>query len=181
MPQPHFSPRRPGARAEVVEQTANGFSLQEHVTIAASPDKIYAELIQPAHWWSSSHTFSGDAKNMTFDAHAGGCWCETLKDGGSVLHMTVVNVVPGKLLRMRGALGPFQSTGMDGAMNIVLTPKERAPRSRSSTISAAMSWGGYTALPGSADGVLGLQIYRLKQLIETGSADTPRAPRGEKP
>ena len=38
------------ARAEVVEQTANGFSLQEHVTIAAAPDKIYAELIHPAHW-----------------------------------------------------------------------------------------------------------------------------------
>ena len=37
-------------RAEVVEQTANGFSLQEHVTIAAAPDKIYAELIHPAHW-----------------------------------------------------------------------------------------------------------------------------------
>ena len=167
-------------RAEVVEQTANGFSLQEHVTIAAAPDKVYAELIQPAHWWSSSHTFSGDAKNMTFDARAGGCWCETLKDGGSVLHMSVINVVPGKLLRMRGALGPFQSTGMDGAMNIVLTAKGKSTEVALVYNLGGYVWGGYQALPASADGVLGLQIYRLKQLIETGSADTPR-PAGEKP
>jgi uncharacterized protein YndB with AHSA1/START domain len=169
-----------GARAEVVEQTANGFSLQEHVTIAAAPDKIYAELIQPAHWWSGSHTFSGDAKNMTLDARAGGCWCETLKGGGSVLHMTVVNVVPGRLLRMRGALGPFQSTGMDGALNIVLTPKGKTTEVAFVYNLGGYVWGGYQALPGSADGVLGLQVYRLKQLIETGSADTPR-PAGEKP
>jgi uncharacterized protein YndB with AHSA1/START domain len=169
-----------GAWAEVVEQTANGFSLQEHVTIAAAPDKIYAELIQPAHWWSSSHTLSGDARNMMLDAHAGGCWCETLKDGGSVLHMTVVNVVPGKLLRLRGALGPFQSTGMDGTMNIVLTPKGKATDVALVYNLGGYVWGGYQALPAAADGVLGLQIYRLKQLIETGSADTPR-PAGEKP
>ncbi len=169
-----------GAHAEVVDQTANGFSLQEHVTIAASPDKVYAELIQPARWWSSAHTFSGDAKNMTLDARAGGCWCETLKDGGSVLHMTVVNVVPGKLLRMRGALGPFQSTGMDGAMNIVLTPKGKSTEVALVYNLGGYVWGGYQALPSSADGVLGLQIYRLKQRIETGSPDTPR-PAGEKP
>jgi uncharacterized protein YndB with AHSA1/START domain len=169
-----------GARAEVVEQTANGFSLQEHVTIAAAPDKVYAELIQPAHWWSSSHSFSGDAKNMTLDARAGGCWCETLKDGGSALHMTVINAVPGKLLRMRGALGPFQSTGMDGAMNIVLTLKGKTTEVALVYNLGGYVLGGYGAVPQSADGVLGLQIYRLKQLIETGSADTPR-PAGEKP
>jgi uncharacterized protein YndB with AHSA1/START domain len=167
------------ARAEVVDQQPNGFSLQEHETIAATPEKIWAELIQPAHWWSSAHTFSGDAKNMTFEARAGGCWCEALKDGGSVLHMTVVQVRPGVLLRLRGALGPFQSTGMDGAMNIVLTPK-----GKTTDVVIVYNLGGYVldgyqALPKAGDGVLNLQLFRLKQLIETGSADTPR-PSGDK-
>ena len=164
------------ARAEVVDQQANGFSLQEHETIAAAPDKIWAELVQPAHWWSSAHTISGDAKNMTLDLRAGGCWCETLKDGGSALHMTVVQVRPNVLLRLRGALGPFQSTGMDGAMNFVLTPKGKSTEVALVYNLGGYVWGGYQALPGSADGVLKLQLFRLKQLIETGSADTPRPP-----
>ncbi len=164
------------AHAEVVDQQANGFSIQEHEQIAATPDKIYAALIEPSKWWSSAHTFSGDAKNMTLDARAGGCWCEALpKSGGSVLHMTVVNAVPGMLLRLRGALGPFQSTGMDGAMNIVLTPKKDGTTQVDLVYNlGGYIWGGYQALPKTADGVLGLQLFRLKQLIETGSPDTPR-------
>ncbi len=167
------------ARAEVVDQQANGFSLQEHETIAAAPDKIWAELIQPAHWWSSAHTLSGDAKNMTLEVRAGGCWCETLKGGGSALHMTVVQVRPDLLLRLRGALGPFQSTGMDGAMNIVLTPQGKSTKVDLVYNLGGYVWGGYQALPSTADGVLKLQLFRLKQLIETGSADTPR-PSGDK-
>ncbi|MBV8976695.1 MAG: ATPase [Alphaproteobacteria bacterium] len=171
------------SRAAVVDQQPNGFSLQEHETIAAAPDKVWAELIQPAHWWNKAHTFSGDSKNLTLEAKAGGCWCETLADGGSVLHMTVVYAAPGKLLRLRGALGPFQSTGMDGAMNVVLEPGDKEKKTTKLTVVYNLGgyvWGGYQALPASADGVLNLQFYRLKQLIETGSPDTPR-PAGEKP
>jgi uncharacterized protein YndB with AHSA1/START domain len=167
-------------RADVAEQTANGFSIETKEQIAAPPDKVYATLIDPARWWNSAHTFSGNAANMTFDARAGGCWCETLKSGGSVQHMTVVYADPGKLLRLRGALGPFQSTGMDGAMNIVLVPKAGGTQLIVVYNLGGFVAGGYGALPKSADGVLNLQFYRLKQLIETGSADTPR-PKGEQP
>ncbi len=170
------------AHAEVVDQRATGFSLQEKEQIAATPDKVYAALIQPSKWWSSAHTFSGDAKNMTLDARAGGCWCESLpKNGGSALHMTVVNVDPGKLLRLRGALGPFQSTGMDGAMNFVLTPNKQGTQIELVYNIGGYVWGDFQALPKSADGVLGLQLFRLKQLIETGSAGTPRPAEEKKP
>jgi uncharacterized protein YndB with AHSA1/START domain len=166
--------------AEVVDQQANGFSLQQRLTINAPPDKVYAALIDPSKWWDSAHTYSGDAKNMTFDARAGGCWCETLKSGGSVQHMTVIFADPGKLLRLHGAIGPFQSTGMDGTMNIVFEPKGAATNLIVAYNLGGYVWGGYQQLPKSADGVLGLQFYRLKQFIETGSASTPR-PKGEQP
>jgi uncharacterized protein YndB with AHSA1/START domain len=165
------------AHGEVVDQQPNGFSLQEKEQIAAPPDKVYAALIDIGHWWSSAHSFSGDARNMTLDARGGGCWCETIpKTGGSVLHMTVVYADPGKLLRLRGALGPFQSTGMDGAMNIVLTPNEQGTQVQIVYNLGGYVLNGYQSLPTSADGVLGLQLFRLKQLIETGSANTPRPP-----
>jgi uncharacterized protein YndB with AHSA1/START domain len=167
-------------RAEVVDQQANGFSLQQRLTIKATPDKVYAALIDPSKWWDSAHTFSGDAKNLTFDARAGGCWCETLKSGGSVQHMAVIYADPGKLLRLHGALGPFQSTGMDGTMNIVLAPQGDGTSLTVAYNLGGYIWGGYQSLPKTADGVLGLQFYRLKQLIETGSAATPR-PAGEQP
>jgi uncharacterized protein YndB with AHSA1/START domain len=167
-------------RAEVVDKQANGFALQEKYQIKAAPEKVYAAMIEPSRWWNSAHTFSGDAKNLTLDARAGGCWCETLPGGGSALHMTVVNVVPGKLVRMRGALGPFQPTGMDGAMNVTFKPKDGGTLLEVSYNLGGYVNGGFDVLATSADGVLNLQFYRLKQLIETGSADTPR-PQGEQP
>jgi|SRR6185312_4502197 len=159
------------AQAEVQDVQANGFSIVEKVEIAASPDKVYETLIKPSLWWSSAHTFSGDAKNMTMDARAGGCWCETLPGGGSVLHMTVVNAQPGKLLRLRGALGPFQSTGMEGAMNIVLEAKDKGTALSLVYNIGGYTWGGYQSLPQSADGVLNIQTKRLKKFIETGTPD----------
>jgi len=165
------------AHAEVVDKQANGFSLQEKEQIAAPPDKVYQALIAPENWWSSAHTFSGDAKNMTLDPRASGCWCETIpKTHGGVAHMMVVYVEPDKILRMQGALGPFQSTGMQGAMNITLTPKDGGTLVELVYNLGGYVLNGYGALPESADGVLGLQLFRLKQLIETGSADTPRPP-----
>jgi uncharacterized protein YndB with AHSA1/START domain len=167
-------------QAEVADKQPNGFSLDEKYQIKASPEKVYEAMIQPQRWWHSSHTFSGDAKNLTFDARAGGCWCETLPGGGSALHMTIVNIVPGKLVRMRGALGPFQSTGMEGAMNVTFKPKNGGTELEVTYNLGGYINGGFDALAGAADGVVNLQFYRLKQLIETGSADTPR-PKGEQP
>src|SRR5262245_39304153 len=109
------------AKADVVDSSPNGFQLRVAVHIAAAPDKVYAALIEPAKWWSSAHTFSQSAANLSIEAKAGGCFCETLPDGGSVQHLEVAAVFPGKLLRMRGALGPFQGSGVAGSMSWQLT------------------------------------------------------------
>ncbi|HWA89383.1 MAG TPA: SRPBCC family protein [Rhizomicrobium sp.] len=161
-----------GAHCEVVDLQSNGFTMDQKIEIQATPDKVYAALIDPAHWWSSGHTFSGDAKNMTFDARPGGCWCETLPNGGGVLHMTVVYVAPGKVVRMRGALGPFQPTGMDGAITVTVDPAKGGSTMLEWSYSlGGYIWGGFGALPGQADGVLNQQVRRLKSFVETGSAD----------
>ena len=155
------------ASAEVSSVSANGFEVKETVHVAAASDKAFAALLQPSRWWSSEHTFSGNAANLTLDARAGGCWCESLPEGGSVEHLHVVFVSPGKVLRLRGALGPFQSLAVEGVMTFSVKPGANG-----SDISFSYAVGGYSKdgfdnLSKAADQVLGLQIERLRKLIDS--------------
>ena len=72
------------ALAEVKSATPNGFEVASIVTIAAPADRVYSAFGEIGYWWSSSHTFSRDAANLSLELRAGGCFCERLKDGGSV-------------------------------------------------------------------------------------------------
>jgi uncharacterized protein YndB with AHSA1/START domain len=162
----------PAGRAEVPDVAANGFTVQIDTHIAAPPDKVYAALIEPAAWWGADHTFSRDAKNLHLQAKAGGCWCERLPNGGSVLHLTVVYVDPGKALRLRGALGPFQGLGGDGALTWKLKPAAGEGTDVSTTYAfSGYNKDGFASLSKAADGVLTEQMGRLKKLIETRSPD----------
>jgi hypothetical protein len=158
------------AAAEVVSVAGNGFELRESAHTAASPDKVYAALLQPARWWSSEHTFSGNAANLTLDARAGGCWCETLPKGGSVEHLRVIYVSPAKTLRLRGALGPFQGFAVDGVMT--LSVKSVADGTDISLTYALSGYikDGFDELSKAADHVLGEQVQRLTTLVDADSA-----------
>jgi uncharacterized protein YndB with AHSA1/START domain len=155
------------AIAEVLSVGANGFEVRETVHVAATADKAFAALLQPARWWSSEHTFSGSAANLVLEARAGGCWCENLPDGGSVEHLRVVYIAPGKALRLRGALGPFQSLGVEGSMTWTLKPSANGTDISVSYAVGGYSKEGFDGASKGADQVLGLQIERLGKLIET--------------
>jgi uncharacterized protein YndB with AHSA1/START domain len=157
------------AVATVIDVAPNGFTVQVTAHIAAPPGKVYAALIKPALWWDSAHTFSGDARNLVLNAKADGCWCEKLAAGGSVVHMTVVYVDPGKVLRLRGALGPFQSYGVEGAMTWTLKASGSG-----TDLSLTYALGGYykdgfEPWSTGADSVLTDQVERLNRFVETGS------------
>ena len=130
------------ASAEVKSVSANGFEVASTATIAAPADRVYAALGEVSHWWSPSHTFSRDAGNLSIELRAGGCFCERLKDGGSVQDLQVVYAAPGQGLRLRGALGPLQTEGVDGTLSWT---EQWAPR---------------------IDRVLDEQLQRLKSFVE---------------
>ena len=158
------------AAAEVVDSQPDGFTIRETATIAGPPAKVWATLIKPAAWWSSDHTYSHDARNLTLDARAGGAWLETLPSGGSVRHMVVVYIDPPGALRLEGALGPLQAMGGGGHLTVSLKQRGDA-----TDVTLTYDFGGHTpgglqAMAPAVDGVLGEQLTRLKAAAEAGSA-----------
>jgi hypothetical protein len=157
------------ARAEVTDKSAAGFEVVEKATIAAPPGKVWFALMRPAHWWDPAHTWSKDAKNLSFDPS--GCFCERLRDGG-VRHMMVAYADGATELRLFGALGPLQFTGASGHLVVLL-------KAAGAGTDVTMSYdvGGYAkgglaeTLATPVDRVLGEQLIRLKKSVETGKPD----------
>ena len=53
------------AAADVVDRSPSGFTVKTTVTVVASPQRIYQDLLTIGSWWDNAHTYSGDAKNLT--------------------------------------------------------------------------------------------------------------------
>jgi uncharacterized protein YndB with AHSA1/START domain len=156
------------ARAEVTDSAPGGFTVKQTVTVAASAAKAWTALIDLPGWWDKSHTWSGDAANLSLDAKPGGCFCEKLAGGGGVHHMSVVYVEPTRMIRMTGGLGPLQDLAIAAVMTIKLAEVQGK-----TTLELTYKVGGYapTGLAGLAkpvDGVLGAQLARWKRKVETG-------------
>lgn len=152
------------ANAEV-EIGDTGFATSNSATVSATPDQVWAALIEPARYWNADHSWSGDAANFSLDPVAGGCFCEIWGDGNSVEHMRVVMVQPGSILRLAGALGPLQSEGLAGALTWQLEAIEGGTR-----ITQVMSVGGHMqfdreTFPPVVDSVVRQQLDGLVALF----------------
>jgi len=154
------------AEAEVKSVAPSGFEIVETMTIHAPPEQVYAALGKIGQWWSSSHTFSRDASNLSLDLKAGGCLCERLKDGGSVQHLIVVYAAPGEGLRLRGALGPLQMEGVDGTLAWALKPSEGGTNLTQSYVVGGYIRSGMDNWAPKVDGVLHEQLDRLQRFVE---------------
>jgi uncharacterized protein YndB with AHSA1/START domain len=157
------------ARAGVVDAQANGFEVRHEVVVAAPASAVWATLVQPSKWWASAHTWSGSAANLSLGAASGGCFCERLPNGGSVLHMTTVYAAPGQKLVLSGALGPLQNSGATGALTFLLAEKDGR-----TTVTVTFDVGGYfkgglDKIAGPVDGVIGQQVAGLKAAAEVAT------------
>jgi hypothetical protein len=160
------------AAAEVKTMTEQGFSTLHAADVLAKPEDVWKRLLAPKDWWNPSHSWSGSTEGFYIDPQAGGCFCELFqekdKDGkivtkGSVEHMRVIFSQPGKVLRMRGSLGPLQAEAVTGTLTVAMEPLKSGAGTR---VSFSYVVGGYmrfkTADIGPAvDAVLREQFDRM--------------------
>jgi len=156
------------ARAEIVDAQPNGFEVRREAVLSASADKVYAALAQPSQWWNKEHTWSGSAANLSLAPMAGGCFCEKLPNGGSVMHMTVVYAQPAQGLRLFGGLGPLQMSGATGHLGWALAEKDGKTSLTQTYDAGGYMKGGLDKIAPIVDQVLGEQFDRLKAYVETG-------------
>jgi uncharacterized protein YndB with AHSA1/START domain len=152
------------AQAEVKEVNASGFTVSHVKTVPASPADVWAALAQPARWWSSAHSWSGDAKNLTLDPQLGGCFCERWSGGGAE-HARVIHIQTGKVLRLRGSLGPLQSEALVGTLTYLITPEGTGTKIIVDYVVGGHASFGVDAVAPAVDGVIGEQAGNLARLL----------------
>ena len=107
------------AAAEVVSSGPHGFEVRETITLVVPVAQAYAAFGRLNAWWSDTHTYSGKAANMRLALTPGGCFCESIPEGGGgVEHMRVSVVQPGERIVMTGALGPLLYEAAPGVMDV---------------------------------------------------------------
>jgi hypothetical protein len=159
---------KPGSLvAEVKDSSAVGFTIQDTLMISAPPLEAYHALVADiGSWWDPMHTFSGDANNLSLDDKAGGCFCEKLKNGGSVRHLEVVFADPGKTLRMIGGLGPLQAMAVSGSMTWLFSKTDDGSMITLIYSVSGYRFGGLQNMAPLVDKVMVEQLKRLKEFIE---------------
>jgi uncharacterized protein YndB with AHSA1/START domain len=162
----------PLAHAEVKESSADAFFLTYEGAVAAPTAKAYADIVQIGKWWNSEHTYSGKSVNLTLKPDAGGCFCERWKDG-SVEHGEVLMAMPGKVLRLRTALGPLQERALSGILTFWLKNEDSATTLTVEYRVTGANESGLDQLAPNVDEVLGEQVARLRRYIATGNPEAP--------
>ena len=159
------------ARAEVVSVTETSFVSRSTREVSGAPDKVWGDLVVPARWWDPARTWSGAAANLSLDVQASGCFCELLPpapgtagEGGSVEHLHVVHVVPGRLLRMTGGLGPLQAEPVGAVLSVTLVPAGAVTRVTFEYKVAGLVGFKGSEIAGPVDAVLAAQLARLAAL-----------------
>lgn len=152
------------AQAEIKESNASGFTVSHVKVVPAKPAEVWAALAQPGRWWSSAHSWSGDAKNLTLDPQLGGCFCERWS-GGAAEHARVIHVQTGKVLRLRGSLGPLQAEALTGTLTFLITPEGAGTKIIVDYVVGGHASFGVDAVAPAVDGVIGEQAASLAKLL----------------
>jgi uncharacterized protein YndB with AHSA1/START domain len=160
------------APAALKPTPARHIHVEHRLASAATPAALYRALGQVGSWWSSSHTFSGAAANLSLKLEAGGCFCEIWNDG-SVAHGRVVETRRDRLARLDARLGPLLAIPVTAVLTFSFEPNDKGT---SVVVSYRVSGDatesfGMKGLAPAVDRVVGEQTRRLVRFAETGKPE----------
>ena len=156
------------SRAEIIDSSSYGFTVRHEYLVKTVPDSLYLYFYRDiSQWWSSMHTFSGNAVNLILQPKANGCFCEKLKDGGSAKHMTVIYAEPGSVIRLSGGLGPLQGMAVNGVLTVEIKAEGGSAKMIMTYVVGGYSATSIGSLAPKVDRVLGEQFAALKHFAES--------------
>jgi len=159
----------PAADAEVAARSTSGFLLKASALVSGTPQAAYERAVGAIdRWWDPAHTYSGRSANLSLEPRAGGCFCERLDGGGSVQHLTVGFLQPGRTVRLLGGLGPLQSLAASGALTWQFEPVAEQTRVTWTYRVTGLEPDGVAAMASAVDQVISGQLVRLGRFIDTG-------------
>lgn len=158
------------AGAAVVEVTPVGFGVRSEVATTAAPKTVYKALLREVDkWWDPEHTYSGNSRNLSIDGKVGGCFCENMGKGGGGEHARIIFLIPDALVRMSGAFGPLQSSGLVGTLTWKLSAAGTGTKIELTYNVGGYMHGAFENIAPAVDEVLTDQLTRLKTFSETGN------------
>ncbi|MAP96266.1 MAG: ATPase [Ponticaulis sp.] len=162
----------PLAQADVVNATPDGFELK--LTRSSNIEALdqYERIFDIADWWSSAHTWSGDAASLSLTSRdVGGQWRESWANG-DVEHGRIIasGFLGGKfMVRFDAPLGPLQGMGVQSVLTMEVQEVSEIEGTSEVTFTYFVTGADFQALNQIApvvDGVLSEQIDRLVSVRE---------------
>src|SRR5687767_643204 len=157
------------AAAEVVSAGPHGLEVSNSVNLVIPVNQAYAAFGRIGAWWGDSHTYSGKAANMRLSLQPGGCFCETIPEGGGVEHMRVSVVQPNERIVMTGSLGPVLYEAASGVMDIKFERIAGGSRVVMNYRAAGFAKGGADKMAAGVDSVLADQLKRYRSYAARGA------------
>jgi uncharacterized protein YndB with AHSA1/START domain len=156
------------AAAEVVSSGSHAFETRQTVNLVIPVPQAYAAFARLNAWWSDDHTYSGKAANLRLALTPGGCFCETIPEGGGVEHMRVSVVQPNERIVMTGALGPLLYEAAPGVMDVKFERSAGGSKVTMTYRAAGFANGNGDKMAPVVDSVLGEQMKRFRTFAAKG-------------
>ena len=153
------------AGAEILSSSSNAFHVRHSINLVVKPEVALASFDDVARWWDADHTYSGNSANLSLILKAGGCFCETLPDGGGIEHLRVKYVEPGKRAVLTGSLGPLLYEATTGVMDVQVKSTAGGSQLTLDYKVVGFANGGAERTAGEVDQVLGTQLKRYRAYV----------------
>jgi uncharacterized protein YndB with AHSA1/START domain len=160
------------AAAAVRRSAPDAIAVEHKLPAAVDPAALFRAIGQVDRWWSSTHSWSGSAANLSLKLEAGGCFCERWAEG-SAEHGRVIQVLRDRLVRINATLGPLMEMAVTGVLTFQLSPAASG-KGTELVVTYRISGDsthGLRALSGPVDRVIGEAAARLVRFATTGKPE----------